>query len=181
MFITMVSIVAFACVFSAESRNFLDSIAYRCCCLCVQGWRILSNEATSWYTMYKATWTNWWALRERKRVLLLGCSKRARKLINQLDDEINETELDLLAECRYTRAAIIMSRRARLELKYPKWSEANERVVADWVKRNFDDGTSYGVRTRMAPLVIKLAFVKSNHEMRAAYAHTIFKGAIDVA
>lgn len=114
-------------------------------------------------------------------MLLLGCSKRAQKLIKQLDEDIGLSELECVAESRYTRAAILMSRRARLDLKFPKWSEANERVVADWVKRNFDEGTSYGVRTRMAPLVIKMTFVKSAHELRADYVPSIFKGTIDMA
>jgi hypothetical protein len=181
MFITVLSFVAFA---SVLSERFHDAIVSYVSPL-VKPLRFVGafalDEAVSWYTMYKASWVHWWMLRERKRKLLLECSKRSRKLIEHIYDDIGETELELLADCKYTRAAIVMSRRARLQLKYPKWSEANELVVADWVKRNFDEGTSYGVRTRMAPLVIKMTFIKSSHEHKADYLPVIFKGAIDVA
>lgn len=131
-------------------------------CKLVYGYIV--GTCTYWkhYFMFQYT------LRARYMQLRVDSSKRTRKILDILDSsDIGEDELELLERGKYVRCAVLISRRARIGLKYPKYSKPNERVVADYILRTLPDSMTIGQKHRVLPLAIKMTFVKSHYEVRA--------------
>jgi len=82
-------------------------------------------------------------------------------------DDLGGDVLDLVAEKKYVRCAVLLSREARRALKYPNHSKANEKIVCDWIEKNYPEGVTSSMKHRITPLATKLAFVKSRFESAA--------------
>jgi len=107
--------------------------------------------------------------RQRRRRIVLESSKRTRRVLSVLDtDEIGDDEMELVDKKLYVRCAVLISRRARMGLKYPSHSSANERIATDWILKHLPDDMTVGVRHKVLPLAVKLTFVRSHYEDKAA-------------
>jgi hypothetical protein len=96
-------------------------------------------------------------------------------------DDVDESLADLVVAGAFTKASVLLAQQARLDLKFPKMSAANELVVADWLNKNAPDTMGTRQRARIFPLAIKLAFVKSRHELEAHTMGDWFRPQMDLA
>lgn len=107
--------------------------------------------------------------RQRRRKIVLESSKRTQRVLSVLDmDEVGDDEMKLVEKKLYVRCAVLISRRARMGLKYPSYSAANERIAADWILKHLPDDMTVGVRHKVLPLAVKLTFVRGHYEDKAA-------------
>jgi hypothetical protein len=107
-------------------------------------------------------------LEDRRAAILDRSSRRVNKVLDLLDmDNLGDDMMELMVGQRYIRCAVIMSREARRALRFPTHSKANEKIVCDWIERHYEDGITRAMRHRITPLAVKLAFVKSKHELEA--------------
>jgi len=144
--------------------------------LCACSW--VWTQCTYWHEYFVLQHT----LHMRKQRIIRESSKRTQRVLNCLDDDqITADELELIEARRYVRCAVVMSRRARMGLKYPKYSPANEKVACDWIGRHLPDGMPLSVKHRVLPLAIKLTFVRSHHEVRAEHHFTWLQDLVDKA
>jgi len=120
--------------------------------------------------------------RRRMRRIVNESSGRTQRVLDLLDlDELGGDEMELIARRQYVRCAVLISRRARQGLKYPKHSAANERIAADWILKHLPDDMTMGVRHKVLPLAVKLTFVRSHHEVRADYHFTLLNDMVEKA
>lgn len=118
--------------------------------------------------------------RQRKRLIITESSRRTQRVLDILDvDELGGDELELIERRQYIRCAVLISRRARMGLKFPSYSAANERIAADWILKHLPDDMTIGVRHKVLPLAVKLTFVRSTHELRANYHFNVLKDMVD--
>lgn len=118
--------------------------------------------------------------RQRRRRIVLESSKRTQRVLSVLDmDEIGDDEMELVGRKLYVRCAVLISRRARMGLKYPSYSPANERIAADWILKHLPDDMTVGVRHKVLPLAVKLTFVRSHYEDKAALHFNGLKEYVD--
>lgn len=118
--------------------------------------------------------------RQRRRRIVLESSKRTQRVLSVLDmDEIGDDEMKLVERKLYVRCAVLISRRARMGLKYPLHSPANERIAADWILKHLPDDMTVGVRHKVLPLAVKLTFVRSHYEDKAALHFNGLKEYVD--
>lgn len=109
-------------------------------------------------------------------------SNRARRVLECLDDlSLGNDELELLENNDYVRCAVLLSRRARIGLRYPRYSGANERIACDWIERHMPEHMTLGVRHRVLPLAVKLTFVKSQFEVDADQQFSWFRPMVENA
>lgn len=124
-----------------------------------------------WGTLVRYCWrycSFHYRLRLRQYAFMESCSKRVSKVMDILDmDDIGENEMELLSQKKHIRCAVLLSRRARIGLRYPGYSKANEKVACDWILRHCPDDMTIGMKHKVLPLAVKLTFVKSQHEVRA--------------
>lgn len=107
-------------------------------------------------------------LRRRSREIRNASSKRASKVLDMIDmDDLGGDVLDLVAEKKYVRCAVLMSREVRRALRFPSHSRSNEKIVCDWIEKNYPEGVTSAMKHRITPLAIKLAFVESRFETAA--------------
>jgi hypothetical protein len=100
----------------------------------------------------------------------MQCSQRVNRILDILDsDSIGDDEMEMVAAGKHVRCAVLLSRRARMALRYPNYSPANERIVCDWIERHLPADMTMGVRHKVMPLAIKMTFIKSHHELRAEH------------
>lgn len=138
----------------------------------------LAHTATVWvrYILFQIK------LRYRYREIRVASSKRAGRLLDILDiADLGEDVLDLLQSGKYVRAAVLISRDARLALRYPKHSVANERIVCDWIDKHLPEGMTRQMKHRVVPLAVKLSFVKSRYEIAADQQFDWMDFAVDKA
>lgn len=132
-----------------------------------------------WTTTYNSVLAGH-KLRTRRWSVFTKASKRTQRVLKILDiDTLGGDELELVERSQYTRCSILISRRARMGLKYPKHSKANERVAADWILKHLPEDMTVGVRHKVLPLAIKLTFVRSQHEEEANWHFEQLKGLVD--
>lgn len=112
-------------------------------------------------------WAVWLHLLQRKQRVRRVVSKRVSKVLEHLDFEGNETVEELIGQGSYIRASVVYSRQCRLALRYPKHSAANEMIAVDWLNKHLPEDMPFSVKFRIIPLAAKLAFVKSDREVRA--------------
>lgn len=138
--------------------------------------------ASSWGCYVAAWWQFKYTLQMRRLTLKAKSSKRSRRILECLDDLcLGNDELELIENNDYVRCAVLLSRRARIGLRYPKYSGANERIACDWIERHMPEGMTLGVRHRVLPLAIKLTFVKSQFETDAEHQFSWFKPMVENA
>lgn len=169
MYLLIGFIIAFLSSFFANN----GSVLY--CCECAKGF--LREE----WAHYVRVWGFWGSRLYRKQVNRRRSSKRAMQLLDKLD----EVDLDVLLDQEIVdgpvRLAFKLSRAARMQLHYPKHSPANERIVSDWIQKNWPTDTRTSVKASTLPLAIKLSFVRSRSEDEASNIFGMLSGAVDVA
>lgn len=107
-------------------------------------------------------------MRSQVRATMRKASLRQRVLMRRLYiDGADEDVMKLAADQQFTQASVTLGLQARVALKYPKKSPANELAVADWMNRNAPESMGIRQRARVFPLAIKLAFVRSKSELEA--------------
>jgi hypothetical protein len=106
----------------------------------------------------------------RNSKIKLAASKRAERVMRILDGKLDPNVEAAMSGAKHLRASVLLSRAARVALKFPKHSRSNEIVVADWLNRHAPESMSFTQRSHIFPLAIKLTFVKGKHEV-AADAH----------
>lgn len=127
-------------------------------------WSVLVGWFGYWYQYY----TFQHQLRLRRNRIICESSKRTKRVLDILDDaQLGDDELELIAKKQYIRCAVLLSRKARIGLKYPSYSKANEKIACDWISRHCPADMTMGVKHKVLPLAIKLTFVRNQHEMRA--------------
>jgi len=120
--------------------------------------------------------------RKRMRQVYREATKRTQRVLDILDmDDLGGDEMELVARKQYIRCAVLISRRARMGLKYPGHSKANEKIAADWILRHLPDNMTMGVRHKVLPLAVKLTFVRSHYEYRADSHFSMLGDMVDVA
>lgn len=118
--------------------------------------------------------------RQRRRRIIMESSRRTKRVLDILDtDEIGDDELELVERKEYVRCSVLISRRARMGLKYPSYSQANERIAADWILKHLPDDMTIGVKHKVLPLAVKLTFVRSRHEDYAAWDFNALRDLVD--
>lgn len=118
----------------------------------------------------------------RTRSIRLRVSRRVNRVLDLLDmAHMTGDTLDELEKKNYTRAAVIVSRQARLALRYPKHSKANEILACDWIDKHLPEGVTPAMRHRMVPLAIKLTFVRSREEEEAKQLFDFLTPCVDSA
>lgn len=142
----------------------------------VEGYVGEEIDATfEWIWSFITLWLDNWALRRKRRNVLLKsrcvCSKRAQSVIDRLDMWDMSTMLDEedLNSMQPLKAAYILSRRARMGLHYPKYSPDNERIVSDYIQKNLPVNMRLSHRQSCLPLAVKLTFVKSLSEVHTQH------------
>lgn len=129
----------------------------------------LVSAVSCWGTVLYHSFLMRHVRRQRRRKIVLESSKRTQRVLGILDmDEIGDDEMELVEKKLYVRCAVLISRRARMGLKYPSYSPANERIAADWILKHLPDDMTIGVRHKVLPLAVKLTFVRSHYEDKAA-------------
>lgn len=106
-------------------------------------------------------------------------SRRAFLAVKDL--EVDDNLAEVLGQANHIRAAAILGNEARVSLKFPKYSAANELIVADWLNRNAPTDMTPAMRRRVFPLAIKLAFIKSKSEVEAGYIFSALGSMVDSA
>lgn len=156
--------------------RFCGQLSANICIYGGMGYRAVAKIAAVWvfnpvvvfFRSVKARFYLKSHLRARRTLVVSRCSNRAGRILSILDDEsLDDSCIDLIDRHQHIRCAVLLSRRARLGLKYPKYSAANEKIVCDWISKHCPESMTEGVKQRMMPLAIKLTFVPSIHEQEA--------------
>lgn len=140
-------------------------------------------------TYFHVTYVFWYEyiafkhlMRVRRYRLMAAASRRTRKVLECLDDtSLGDDELTLIERKEHVRCAVLMSRRARIGLKYPKYSAANEKIACDWIDRHCPESMTLGIKHKVLPLAIKLTFVRSQHEIDAEHHFSWLEAMVDHA
>jgi len=142
----------------------------------------LVDQVNTWFASWKAKRECRRYIRGRVRAATKKVSQKYYQLLSNLYiDEVEDDVADLIEKRAFTKAAVSLGQRARIELKFPKSSPANALVVADWLNRNAPASMGVRQRARIFPLAIKLAFVRSLHEHDADMLADWFKEQTDFA
>lgn len=106
-------------------------------------------------------------MRKRERLARVGASKRAMRALQVLDEGCFDALEEMLPQCGSLKAAVGLSRAARLALRCPSNTPANKIIVLDWLNRNAPEHMSYTQRSRIFPLACVMTFVKDQRELDA--------------
>lgn len=161
-----------------------------------EGWLVLRRLARLWgqtlciklwgffvvyWEQFVTRWGVWNWRRARRGRIVCRVSNRVAVLLKRLDMD-PDCDIDaLVAAKKYVRASIIYSRQCRIDLRFPKYSAANESIAVDWLNKHLPDSMPFSVRFCIVPLAAKLVFVKSAREEEAEECFKLLKPLVEVA
>lgn len=133
----------------------------------------LSDWVTVWWSPLDGRW-QWWKMRNRQFRKAVHTYRRFLRHVHASDAELLPDEL-----AGITKRVWDLSRVCRMQLSYPKYSEANRLVVAHWLSRNQPDNISNSDWARMCPYIVTMAFVRSAEEVEARRLASMFPMEMD--